>query len=359
MVEQLTVAVSCVMALGKLPRHLYGLVNRHGSFALSGLCRYSANSWQLLKPQSLSDVAGSLPESGPLPDPIPDVDRFEPPQEPSTVPLVESIPGILPQNQSSGDISPAVPSVHSHPDGPSKSYASRRDPIPIPDESLDPSAAFIRIRRGGSLAGIVVNALNRLQEGRHTVFYATGQDSINTAVKSIILVRRRFLEQNENQDIGFKAVHQLGANEERITRFMLTFQKVDFKVSGEVPKEQAVKVDTRTDGLVLGAKIVARTQDGGEIAVHAMGPRPVANTVVGLTSARKQLMGAGFDCLCFPQFIKSVLKGKGEVTLVQFRIQRVPFEADKDFKKVWYPVQVAASAPASTPQPASESAAAS
>lgn len=113
--------------------------------------------------------------------------------------------------------------------------------------------------------------------------------------------------------------------------------QVDFKVTGEVPQAEAFKAHMRTNGRELASMIVEKLGNGGDMAVNAMGPRPIAATVVALTFARRQLMDAGFDCLCFPSFTKLMLKDRGEMSAIQLRMKRVPFDADKDFKKEWYP----------------------
>lgn len=244
-------------------------------------------------------------------------------KEPSTLPVadVDAIP------------TPTIPPDQlTVPPGPTKRIP-RLDPN-------DPSVAFVRARGDAKLnAKLSGYMMNRVIEDKRVVVFATGQKSVNNAVKSIIASRRKQLQIKSNSDLGFKVMHQPGVNEDKITKFMIACETVNFLADQDTVngKEEIYRADSMTDGRAVGLLIAEQVRSGKDMRIRAMGPRPVAASVVAHTWARKKLKEADLDCICFPEFKRFDLADKGERTLIEMRFKGVPYDPSKDIKQEWAP----------------------
>ncbi|CAD7699156.1 unnamed protein product [Ostreobium quekettii] len=347
------------MALGRLCRSLGGLCSAYGAPAAADLCRAPASAWRCLPSSPLSVLADPAPHaegeatSRATSEPsssaaVSDQGDIEQLPDQDAVPNAQPASTFTPSDHAARSVDGAGSSSGPPTSGgdPVGGSAAEKQAFAFPNDASDRDAAFVLVKKDAVVGKISAAILNRLRAGKRVVMYSTGDASVSNAVKSMALARLWLGKapvgddsaQAAAVDFGCRVVHQPGAADDRISKFMFALQKVEYRVdSADIPPEQIFRPEKNTDGRSYGSLIASNLELGRSVAINAMGPRPVAAMVLAHTWARKMLRSAGHDCLCFPEFHTVKVPEWGDRTVVQMMFKKVPFDVEQDFKPEWRP----------------------
>lgn len=164
------------------------------------------------------------------------------------------------------------------------------------------------------LAGSIVYIMDKC--GSAPTLMAGGSSAVNQACKAMAIVRRVLAGRDDGTDIAGQATFDGGS-----VRCMINIEVLSEPLISEAADDDLLVKPNSEPGKVAGA-IAGRLREEKPVALQAVGPEPVFNTVRSISLARRYLSDEGIDIVFSPAWSEIESEG-GNTTGLHFVVNKL------------------------------------
>lgn len=181
--------------------------------------------------------------------------------------------------------------------------------------------------------------IGRLTEGHRIYMRCTGIAALHAATKSLAISRAKIRDHSilRGDDICLRIAHQEGAQENKITKYIISVDRVSSDLlSSPTTEEESIRCSSKSRPKEVGGNMLISLEDNKDVLGKAMGQLAIATLMAGYAVARKRILAKGTDLVCFPEYREEEVPGKVDKVelrhVLNLMLRKVAYDPLKDVR---------------------------